>query len=88
MSTLKPSEVNKFPEDSLESLCYNVAEKYSEYLPIANDRNRLGFNLYRYVTGIGDAPSILVSSIKLKIEGISKEELADKLDNDLKEIKK
>lgn len=88
MSTLSPSEVQKFDENTFESQCYALSEKFAEHIPIANDRNRLGFNLFRYVTGIGDAPSILVKSAKLKIVGISREELASKLDEGLKEIKK
>ena len=88
MSTLPPPGVNKFPESSLEKQCYNIAEKYIEYIPIMNDRNRLGYNLYKYMSGEGDVPEILVKSTKIKIVGISGKELAEKITADLAEIKK
>jgi hypothetical protein len=87
MSTLTPPETKLFPEDSLEKKVYNLVEQFSEYLPVANDRNRLGFSLYKYVVGEGDAPSILVKSTKVKIEGISPEELAARLSIEVEKIK-
>lgn len=86
MTTLPPPRTNFFPDDSLEKKVYNVVEKYGEFIPIANDRNRLGFNLYRYLTGEGDPPDITVKNSKLKLEGISEKELAQKLEDDLKGI--
>ncbi len=86
MTTLPPPRTNFFPDDSLEKKVYNVVEKYAEFIPIANDRNRLGFNLYRYLTGEGDPPDITVKNSKLKLEGISEKELAQKLEDDLKGI--
>lgn len=80
--------INYFPEDSLEKQAYGIVEKYSENIPIPNDRNRLGFCLYKYLTGEGDNPDILVNSTKIKIVGITKEELAAKLNNDLDKVKK
>jgi hypothetical protein len=79
MSTLPPPELQKFPESSLEKKVYNIVEGFKEYLPIANDRNRLGFNLYKYMKGEGDHPSIIVKNAKVEIKGISEKELADKL---------
>lgn len=86
MTTLPPPRTNFFPDDSLEKKVYNVVEKYAEFIPITNDRNRLGFNLYRYLTGEGDPPDITVKNSKLKLEGISEKELAQKLADDLKGI--
>ncbi len=86
MTTLPPPSTKKFPEDSLEKKVYNIVEKYSENIPIPNDRNRLGFNLYRFMTGEGDPPEICVKTAKLKVEGISEEELAAKISEDLKQI--
>lgn len=86
MTTLPPPRTNFFPDDSLEKKVYNVVEKYAANIPIANDRNRLGFNLYRYLTGEGDPPDITVKNSKLKLEGISEKELAQKLEDDLKGI--
>ncbi|MFA3782352.1 hypothetical protein ABRY23_04730 [Melioribacteraceae bacterium 4301-Me] len=83
MTTLPPPAVKKFPKDSIESRVYSIAEKFKEFIPIPNDRNRLGFNLYRFVKGEGDPPEILVSSTKIKIVGISKEELAQKIREEL-----
>ncbi len=86
MTTLTPPSTNKFPDDSLESKVYNVVEKFNDYIPIVNDRNRLGFNLYKYMKGEGDSPEILVKTSKLKIEGISPEELAKKIKEELEKI--
>lgn len=88
MSTLSPFETEKFPADSIEVQCYNLANEMQEFIPIANDRNRLGFNLYKYVIGEGDHPSIIVKNAKLKVEGISLQELAVKLEEGLEKIKK
>jgi hypothetical protein len=61
---------------------------FIENIPIVNDRNRLGFNLYKYMKGEGDKPEILVKSTKIKIIGITKEELARKLSEALTKIEK
>jgi hypothetical protein len=87
MSSLPPPEIKKAPDDSLEKQVYNVVEGLSKYLPIVNDRNRLGFDLYKYVIGEGDNPSTTLKSAKVKIEGISIEELADKITLGLEKIK-
>jgi hypothetical protein len=55
-------------------------------LPIANDRNRLGFGLYKYLEGEGDPPAVLLRSSKLKIEGITIDEFAKKLSSDLEKL--
>ena len=87
MTTLPPAGVSPFPEDSLEKQVYRIVEKFSENIPIPNDRNRLGFCLYKFMKGEGDEPGILVKSTKIKITGLSYEELAGKLDAELKKIK-
>jgi len=87
MATLPPPETKLFPEDSIEKKVYNLVEQFSEFLPVANDRNRLGFSLYKYVVGEGDAPAVLVKSTKVKIEGITPEELAAKLSVEIEKIK-
>ena len=88
MAPLPPPNVKYFPESSLEKQCYNIAEKYIENIPIMNDRNRLGYNLYKYMSGEGDVPEILVKSTKIKIVGVTGKELATKISADLAEIKK
>ncbi|KAF0149022.1 MAG: hypothetical protein FD143_2808 [Ignavibacteria bacterium] len=88
MSTLPPPAIKKFPEDSIEKLCYGIAESLKEYLPIPNDRNRLGFNLYRLAIGEGDKPEVIVKNAKLKVEGISLTDLAKRLEEEMSKIKK
>lgn len=81
------TEVRKFPEDSLEKKIYNLVDSFNKYIPVDNDRNRLAFSLFKFVNGEGDSPSILVRETKIKIEGISREELAAKISSGLENIK-
>lgn len=87
MGTLPPPKTKKFPDDSLEKQVYNIVEQYHEYIPIMNDRNRLGFSLYKYVKGEGDDPTTLIKSTKIKIEGIKEEELAGKISSEIEKLK-
>ena len=86
MTTLPPPATKVFPESSIEKKCYNIAEMFKENIPIMNDRNRLGFNLFKYMTGEGDSPEILVKSTKIKVEGMTKAELAKRLAEELSKI--
>ncbi len=86
MGTLPPPATQKFPDDSIEKKVYSLVEKLAEYLPLPNDRNRLGFNLYKLMKGEGDKPAIIVQNAKLTIKGISEKELAQKIDEELKKI--
>ena len=86
MTTLPPPATKVFPESSIEKKCYNIVEMFKENIPIMTDRNRLGYNLYKFMTGEGDAPEILVKSTKIKIEGTTKEELANRLTEELRKI--
>ncbi|MFA5805586.1 MAG: hypothetical protein WC879_13190 [Melioribacteraceae bacterium] len=86
MTTLPPPATKVFPESSIEKKCYNLVEMFKENIPIMNDRNRLGYNLYKFMTGEGDSPEILVRSTKIKIEGMTKEELAKRLTEELAKI--
>ena len=88
MTTLPPPGTKLFPDSSLEKKIYGVVETFNEYIPFANDRNRLGFGLYKYLTGEGDAPGILLNSAKIRIKGISTEELVKKIDSAIEELKK
>ena len=88
MTTLAPSAVNLFPEDSIEKKVYNLTETFQEFLPLPNDRNRLAFALLNYLKGEGDSPIITVRNNKLLLEKISKEELAQKIEEGLENIKK
>ncbi len=86
MSTLPPPNTRKFSESSQEKKAYNLVEQFAEYLPIANDRNRLGFGLYKYLEGEGDPPEVLLRSSKLSIEGITIDELAKKISDQLEKL--
>ncbi len=88
MTTLNPPATQKFPENSLERKVYQIVEKMAVYLPVANDRNRLGFALYKYMIGEGDHPKDLVSTTKVLIEGITPQELAQKIMAEIDIIKK
>jgi hypothetical protein len=88
MSTLPPPAVDKFADSTMEKKVYNIVEEMKEYLPIANDRNRLAFSLYKYLKGEGDHPDILVKSTKIQIERISPEELSKKITTEIEKIKK
>ena len=88
MGTLPPPKTKNFPDDSLEKQVYNIVEQFHEYIPIMNDRNRLGFSLFKFLKGEGDDPDTLIKSSKIKIEGISKEELAEKIGSEIEKLKK
>jgi hypothetical protein len=88
MTTLPPPSTKGFPDDSVEKQVYNIVDKYKENIPIVNDRNRLGYCLFKFVMGEGDNPEILVKSTKIKIVGISEKDLAAKLNTELKDLKK
>ncbi|GAB4288608.1 MAG: hypothetical protein Kow0098_06030 [Ignavibacteriaceae bacterium] len=87
MTTLPPPKTNYFPPDTLEKQVYNLVEELKDYLPIMNDRNRLGFSLFKFMKGEGDDPSVLVKTQKLTLNGITPEELAKKLSEGLAKIK-
>jgi hypothetical protein len=59
---------------------------FKENIPVMNDRNRLGYCLYKYMKSEGDAPEILMDSTKITVEGISKTELAQKISEELRKI--
>ncbi len=86
MSTLPPPDVHKSPEDIVEKKVYKIVENLTEYLPIVNDRNRLGFMLYKHVKGEGDNPETIIKTAKVRIEGISVEELAKKIEVEINKI--
>jgi len=86
MTTLPESPVLKAPEDSVERKVYGIVDRYKEYIPRMNDRNRLAFALYKFVIGQGDDPFTTVKTNKLILEGISEEELAKKIGEDLNSL--
>lgn len=86
MSSSVSAEVKGPASETIEKKVYNIVENYVQYLPIVNDRNRLGFDLYKYVIGEGDEPLITISNAKVKLEGISIEELSKKISEEIKNI--
>ncbi|MBK7105325.1 MAG: hypothetical protein IPH62_08575 [Ignavibacteriae bacterium] len=87
MSTLPPSAVKLFPEDSIEKKVYNLVNSLGNYIPIMNDRNRLSFALLNYLKGQGDEPLITVRNNKLTLKDINKVELAKLIEEKLASIK-
>lgn len=88
MTTLKSPGTNMFPDGSVEKQVYNIVDELKDYLPIMNDRNRLGFCLYKYMQGDGDTPEVIVRTNRLTIEGITPEELALKISTSIQKIRK
>ena len=86
MTTLPPPGIKEFPESSLEKQVYNIVESLAEFIPVTNDKNRLGFGLYKFMKGEGDPPGVLLRSAKIKVTGITLDELASKIDSELKKI--
>jgi hypothetical protein len=84
---MEPAGVRKFPEDSLEAKVYNLVESYSTYIPVQSDRSRLAFSLIKYLQGEGDNPVILVKTTKIRIEGITPEDLAGNLNSAIQDLK-
>lgn len=87
MSTKAPSPVKEFPETSLEKQVYSLVDSLAEFIPFENDRNRLGYGLFKYISGDGDAPEVLLSSAKIQFENISTQELSQKLSDGLVKLK-
>ncbi|UCH65462.1 MAG: hypothetical protein JSW63_12795 [Ignavibacterium sp.] len=86
MTTLPPPKTKEFSQSSIEKKVHNLAELFSDQIPVPNDRIRLAFSLYKYLSGEGDSPEVLVASLKLKIEGITEEDLAKKIAEELDKI--
>jgi hypothetical protein len=86
MTTLNPPGTIKFPESTLEKKVYNIVEQFAEYIPVTNDKNRLGYCLFKFMKGEGDAPKVALRSAKIKVVGIPVDELANKIDAELKNI--
>jgi len=86
MTTLTPPGTIEFPESSIEKKVYNIVGSFGDYIPITNDKNRLGFCLFKFMKGEGDPPKVALRSSKIKVVGISIDELAQKIDAELKKI--
>ncbi len=87
MTTLPSPGTKEFPESSIEKKVYNLVESFADNIPITNDRSRLGFGLFKYLQGEGDSPQVLLNSLKIRITGISEQELAGKISDGIQAIK-
>jgi len=86
MTTLTPPGTIQFPDSSLEKKVYNIVESFANHIPITNDKNRLGYCLFKFMKGEGDPPNVALRSAKIKVVGISVDDLAKKIDTELKNI--
>mgnify|MGYP001292013270 CR=1 FL=1 len=75
MSTLASSPVQEFPDTSTEKKAYNIAESFASYIPVPNDRYRLGFQLYRHLSGDGETIPVAIKTARLTLKGITEEQL-------------
>lgn len=87
MSTLAPSPIKKFSDNTIEKKVYSFVDTFSNEIPIPNDRYRLSYNLIKYMQGEGDEPKILIKSAKIKYQNISEAELSQKLQKGIEDIK-
>lgn len=87
MTTLPPPSIKQYDNNTVEKKAYNLANSFDKYLPIPNDRNRLGFNIYRNLIGEGETPEIIVKSGKYKLEGIDKDEFIKLLSAEIAKLK-
>ncbi len=74
-------------DESIEKKVYNIVNDLSEYLPLVNDRNRLGFDLYKYVIGEGDEPLTAIKNAKVELQGISLEDISKRISVEINKIK-
>jgi hypothetical protein len=88
MSSLPPMPHKEFPADSLEKQIYTMVDNLEVYIPIANDRNRLSYNLFKFMTGEGDVPLVSIKNSKIVVSDISVEELALKIEEGLQDLKR
>lgn len=86
MTTLPPPKTKEFSPETVEKKVYNLVEQFKEQIPITNDRYRLAFSLFKYLKGEGDEPIVSVKKNKLKLNGITENDLAKKLEDELKKI--
>lgn len=87
MGTLPPPATEQFSGNTWEKKVYNIVDGLCDYLPIANDRNRLGFGLYKLMTGGGDNPAELVLNLKLTIKGTTEKELVKMIESEISKLK-
>jgi hypothetical protein len=86
MTTLPGPKTQDADPNSLEKKVYDIVEKFESNIPVPSDRYRLGYTLFKYMSGEGDSPEILVNSTKIQIEGMTKAELAASLNEELGKI--
>lgn len=87
MSTLPPSPVKQFSEDSLEKKVYSYIDSLENYIPLMNDRNRLSFSLLNFLKGEGDPPGITIRNNKLHLKNTTQDELAKLIEKKLPDFR-
>ncbi len=78
--------IDKKETDALEAKVYSFVESLEEFIPRSHDRNRLSFDLLKSLRGEGDSVFTTIKKNKLQIKNISLEELASKIEKELKEL--
>lgn len=84
MTTKAPAQVNRFAENSSETIAYKIAGEFKTREP--NDNNRLGYHIWRYLDGtiptIDEA--VRVSGVRL-VEGETIENVIEQVARQLKD---
>ena len=78
--------IDKNESDVLEAKVYSYIDSLDEFIPRANDRNRLSFDLLKSLRGEGDSVFLTIKKNKLQIQNISIEELASRIEEELKKL--
>ncbi|MCL5268391.1 MAG: hypothetical protein M1469_09850 [Bacteroidetes bacterium] len=91
MTSKAPAQVNKFAEDSAEKIAYKIAGQFK--MREFNDNNRLGYHIWRYITGTIPTvdEAVRVSGVRLTggetLGGIT-DKIAEKLKENGIEVKR
>ena len=85
MTTKAPAQVEKFAGDALESISYKVVDDVRTREP--NDRFRLGYHVWRYLTGTIPSveEAVRVSGVRLA-DGETIERVTDLVEKRLGEL--
>ncbi len=78
--------IDKNETDVLEAKVYSYIDSLAEFIPREHDRNRLSFDLLKSIRGEGDSVFLTIKKNKLEIKNISIEELASRIEEELKKL--
>ena len=87
MTSKAAAQVSKVADDSLEAIAYKIAGEFSTREP--NDSNRLGYHIYRLLTGTIPTvdEAVRLSGVRLA-DGETIEGVTEKVAQRLKELGK